>query len=224
MDFGAVALESDFIHQLVNQEDAAPMMGIDVLAVQRVGNFDRIEAGTGIADDDQQAAFFIAGHATLYFFRRVVVAAVEDSVGQGLTERSFNLKFLASSTIQAPGHFHNALDDGTDACRVGVERDLNAYHQIRTIEPGRHLTADRRFLPTKYRQRYSDTNDSGGQEVIPKMVVLYHSCAISKLNFHHCVPPCGSGRLLIRCLELREESSIAFGSSGWRKLVGSFPA
>ena len=69
---------------------------------------------------------------------------MKNGVGQRLTERGFNLKFLAGGAVHAAGHFHNALDHGTDAGWVGVERDLDAYHQfvaINSIGKGQSASA-----------------------------------------------------------------------------------
>jgi len=172
VDFGAVALEADLVHQLVNEENAAAVMGIYILTAQRVRNFYGIEAGPGIAHNDEHAVLFIARNATLDPLGGVVLTTVENGVGECFTQGGLDLKFLASSTFHAAGHFHDALYHGTNAGCVGVERNLNAYHQVCAIRPDRRQAAGRRFLPTECRQRYSDRIGGGGQAVILKMVVF----------------------------------------------------
>jgi hypothetical protein len=174
VDLGAIALEAHLIHELIDQEDATTVVGVDVLAYERVRNFFRLEAIAGIANDDQHAAFLIAGNATLDAFGGIVFAAMQNGVGKGLAQGGFDLKFLACSTIHAAGHLHDALYHRTYAARIGVERNLNPYHQVGATRRVRHNSAGRRFLPTEYRQRYCDIIDSGGQAGIIKMAGFWH--------------------------------------------------
>jgi hypothetical protein len=44
MDFGAVALELHLVHQLVDQVNAAAVVGVDVLSVTWVGDGEGVEA------------------------------------------------------------------------------------------------------------------------------------------------------------------------------------
>ena len=129
MDFGAVTLELYFIHELVNQEDTAAVIGVNILAVERVGDAEGVEAGTGIAHDDEHAAVVIAGDTALYLLLGIVFATVYDGVGKGFADGGFDLKFLAGGAFQAARHLHNAFYHRTDGGRVGVECDLNAYHR-----------------------------------------------------------------------------------------------
>src|SRR5271157_2160686 len=87
--------------------------------------------------------FFVARDATLHLFGGIVLAAMENGVGQRLAERRFNLKFLASGAIHASGHFHDALNHRTDGGWVGVERNLDTYHQLVAIKLNRRKAARR---------------------------------------------------------------------------------
>src|SRR6185369_13713996 len=62
VDFSAVLEELHFIHELVDQKDSTPMIGIDAFALQRVGDFARLESGAGIAHHDQDAFVFVANN------------------------------------------------------------------------------------------------------------------------------------------------------------------
>src|SRR5215469_14360770 len=130
MDFCTVALKADLIHELIDQEDATSVVGIYILAHERVGQFFRLEAGARVANHNEHAALLVAGDATLYALGGVVLAAMEDGVGKGLAQGGFDLKFLAGSTFHTPGHLHDAFHHRTDAARVGVECNLNSYHRV----------------------------------------------------------------------------------------------
>ena len=66
MNFSSVLVEPDFVHQLVDQENAAPMIGVDVLSVARIGNFCGIEIRARVADHDQHALLLVAGYVALH--------------------------------------------------------------------------------------------------------------------------------------------------------------
>lgn len=68
-DFGPVSSDMHFIHELVNEEDATPMIGIDVFAYQRTGNLKGVVAVSWITNNDQDPVFFVARHAAIDLLR-----------------------------------------------------------------------------------------------------------------------------------------------------------
>ena len=67
----------------------------------RIGNGKRIEAAARIAHHDQHAALVIAAYTALDFLGGIVLAAVNDGVGEGFAQGGFDLKFLARRRIPA---------------------------------------------------------------------------------------------------------------------------
>ena len=68
MNLSPVLMEPDFIHQLVNQENPSTMMGINVLALTRIGNIGGVKTRSRIAYNDKHALMLIAGHVALHNF------------------------------------------------------------------------------------------------------------------------------------------------------------
>src|SRR5690349_23787819 len=66
VDFAAPALEANFIHQLIDEVNASPVIGIDIFADDGVGDSGRVKARPGIADYDQHSMRFVASHAALH--------------------------------------------------------------------------------------------------------------------------------------------------------------
>lgn len=130
VDFGAVSLETNLIHQLVDQEDATAVVGVNILAFEGIGNLHRIETTSRISHNNKKPMLFVARDATLDLFGGIVFAAVKNGVGKCLAKGGFDLKFLAGSAIHAPRHLHNALNHRTDGGWVGVECNLDTYHQF----------------------------------------------------------------------------------------------
>jgi len=143
VDFSPVSLETDLIHQLIDQENSSPVVGVHILAHQGIGNLHGIKAGAGVFHHDEKTVFLIARNAALHFFGGIVLTAMENGVSQRLAQRRFNLKFLAGSAIHAAGHLHDALNHRTDSGRVGVERNLDTYHQFVVIKLNRRIAARR---------------------------------------------------------------------------------
>src|ERR1035437_5807932 len=141
VDFGAVALELHFVHQLIEEINAAAVVGKYIFSTTRIGDGKRIEAAARIAHHDQHAAVFLAAYTALDFLGGIVLATVNNGVGEGFAQGGFDLKFLAGGAFQAARHLHDAFHHGTDGRGIGVERDLNAYHQFAAIELYRWKTA-----------------------------------------------------------------------------------
>ena len=121
MDFGAVLLELHFVHQLIDQVDAAAVVGKDVFAAAGIGNGEGIEATARIVHDDQHTPLLVATYAALDLLGGIVLAAMNDSVGQRLAQRGFDLKFFAGGTFQLARHLHDAVHHRTDGPGIGVE-------------------------------------------------------------------------------------------------------
>ena len=66
MDFGAATLEEHFVHHVIDEIDAAPVILIKVLAVGGIGNRLGIESGAGVADDDQHAMIVFENNGALH--------------------------------------------------------------------------------------------------------------------------------------------------------------
>ena len=64
VDFRAVLSEFHFVHELVDEKNSAPMIGINIFADRATGNDLGRKTGARIAHHDQQASIPIAGHIT----------------------------------------------------------------------------------------------------------------------------------------------------------------
>src|SRR5664280_2963956 len=141
VDFGAVALELHFVHQLIDEINTAAVVGEYVFRATWIGDRERIEAVARIAHHDQHAALFVASNAALDFLGGIVLATVNNGVGEGFAQRGFDLEFFPGGAVESARHLHDALNHGADGRGIGVERDLNAYHQFAAIELYRWKTA-----------------------------------------------------------------------------------
>src|ERR1035441_10204967 len=99
------------------------------------------ERGMLIVVRDQHAALFVASNAALDFLGGIVLATVNNGVGEGFAQRGFDLEFFPGGAFESARHLHDALNHGADGRGIGVERDLNAYHQFAAIELYRWKTA-----------------------------------------------------------------------------------
>ena len=82
VDFSAVLFELDLVHQLIDQVDAASVVGVDILSVTGIRNGEGIEAGAGVTHHDLHAAGLIAPYTALNFLGGIVLAAMDNGVGQ----------------------------------------------------------------------------------------------------------------------------------------------
>ena len=82
VDLCAVVLELHFVHQLVDQENAAAMIGVDVFAHAPDWGWSGIKTVSGIAHHDQHATRLVAGHIALDNFLGIRLRPVHDRIGQ----------------------------------------------------------------------------------------------------------------------------------------------
>ncbi len=80
MNLSPIFVELDFIHQLIDQVDAAAVAGKNVLAGAGVGKLADIKAGAGIAHHDEHAVRFVAGHIAFDNLGGIRVRAVYDRI------------------------------------------------------------------------------------------------------------------------------------------------
>src|SRR4030095_16713971 len=79
-DLAAAVLEADLVHDVVDEEDAAPTLPQHAGAREGGRHRRDVEPRPRVPDDDQQLAGLVAGDAALDLLARVVVAAVLDRV------------------------------------------------------------------------------------------------------------------------------------------------
>ena len=104
------------------------------------------------------------------------MTAVDDGVGESLTQCGLDLKLFAGGAFQSARHFHDAFHYRTDSGGIGVERDLNAYHQLGTgVLHGRALRSGKIF-PHENRVRLLSAEKLNGvkQEstTLPSLVTI----------------------------------------------------
>src|ERR1700739_1018769 len=83
-NLGAVPFERDFVHQLIDQINSTAVSGLEILRGERIGQRAWDESLTRIAYHDDHVRGLGAGYAALYFLSRIVVASVDDRVGERL--------------------------------------------------------------------------------------------------------------------------------------------
>src|ERR1700687_5433758 len=62
VNLGAILMELHLVHQLINQEDSATMIRVEILSHSATGNRTEIKARPGIAHDDEDAALLVTRH------------------------------------------------------------------------------------------------------------------------------------------------------------------
>jgi len=134
MNLSPILVEPDFIHQLIDQVDAAAMVGENVLAGAGIGKLADIETGSGIAHHDEHSVRFVAGHIAFDNLSGIRVRAVYDGVRQGFGKSKLNAIFLSLGAFHFPDDVHHALDDGVDSLAVGTKRDTEFQDQLLGIE------------------------------------------------------------------------------------------
>ena len=84
MDLSPVLMEPDLIHQLIDQENSATVVRIDIFSMAGIGNFCGIKTGAGIAHHNQHPLLRVAGNIAFHRFRRIAARSMDDGVGQSL--------------------------------------------------------------------------------------------------------------------------------------------
>ena len=107
-------MELDFVHELIDQIDAAPVIRVEVLTVPRVGDFRGIETRSWIAHDNQHATILIASHVAFNYFGRIALGAVNNRVRQGFRERQLDVVFPTRRALHFAHHVHHTADHGID--------------------------------------------------------------------------------------------------------------
>src|SRR5690242_16876598 len=83
-NFGAVAFERDFVHQLIDEIDSTAVGGLEILLGERIGHRAGDETLARIAHHDDYVGRFGASDAALHFLAGIIVAAVDDGIGERL--------------------------------------------------------------------------------------------------------------------------------------------
>src|SRR5690242_14991150 len=112
-------METNFVHQLIDQENSTAVAGKDVFALARAWNRVGIKPRAGIAHHDQHSAVLIAGDNTLDHLRWIFLRTMNDRVGQCFGESEFYVIFLADSTVHAAYHFHDVANYGVYGAPLG---------------------------------------------------------------------------------------------------------
>src|SRR5579864_1816493 len=82
VNLSSVLTKLYLVHELIDQEDAAAVVGVEILAHGARGNSLGIEALARIAHNNQDAALLVAGHHALHDFAGILFGAVDHGVGQ----------------------------------------------------------------------------------------------------------------------------------------------
>jgi hypothetical protein len=101
----------DFIHQLINEEDAASLVREQVLADQRARYGERIVSVPGISHHDQYAVLFVACDATINLLIGIVGTPMRDRIGQRFAQRRLDFQLFSRCTLHLARHGENSSDD-----------------------------------------------------------------------------------------------------------------
>lgn len=134
MDLGAAALVLDVVHQSVDEEDSAAMVGEEIVGVKRVGNPREVETFAGIANDDQHAVFVFAADAARDHLLRIVARAVCDGVSKGLAQYQIHLVFVPAGALHRVHDFHYTVDHFGKMLHISGKLDVQAKLQQVAIE------------------------------------------------------------------------------------------
>ena len=120
VDFSSVFPEFNFVHELVDQENSASMIGIYVLADGACGDGFGAKTGPGsrttIKSPRSASLLTSIPQSARIFFR-----PVNDGVGQGFLEREFDGVFFTIHAGHIPNDGHDFLHDGIDGFSVRGE-------------------------------------------------------------------------------------------------------
>lgn len=119
LDFASAIRKFHFVHQLPNQIDAAAVVGSEVVFVQRIGNFVRIETWAGIANDDANGAIGGAIDGAAYNFCDVSLAAMDDGIGDSFAKRSADGETLVAVIAHGANALQNLIFDYSNSVYIG---------------------------------------------------------------------------------------------------------
>ena len=94
VDFSTAILKMHLVHQHAYQEDASPMVGVNIVVVQRVRDAGWIEPFPLVLHDDQDSPDGVAGTADVNLLIRVATVPVNDGIGKGFPECCLNRELL----------------------------------------------------------------------------------------------------------------------------------
>ena len=83
-DFSAVLSELHFIHQLIDQKDSTPMIGINIFSDGASGDAFGFKTSTRIAHHNEYAALLVSAHQALHCLGVIFFSAVNHGVRQRL--------------------------------------------------------------------------------------------------------------------------------------------
>src|SRR5579862_1426372 len=134
VNLGSVLVELHFIHELIDEENSAPVIGIEILAESASGYRLRVEPGAGIANNDEDAAFRVARYHALDDLARIFFGAVNDGIRQGLLQGQFNGVFFAVDAFHFAHRLHHLGHDRVHGLAVGGKRHPHSQGQLFWIE------------------------------------------------------------------------------------------
>ena len=130
MNLSAALVELHFIHELVDEENSAAVIGKKILADGATGNRIGIEARAGIAHDDEDAALLITRHQAFHYLARIFLGSVNHGIRQSFLQRELDGIFLAIDALHAANRLHHLRHDGVHGLAVRRQRDSHAQVQF----------------------------------------------------------------------------------------------
>src|SRR5277367_3140022 len=100
LDLITVLFKLHFVHELADEINAAPVIGVEIFVLLGIGQLIQIESGSGVGNGDHDAAARISVHPAADFFGWIISASVDDGVRQSLLNRQRNLKALLFRNLQ----------------------------------------------------------------------------------------------------------------------------
>src|SRR5262249_37221991 len=125
VNLSSILPELHLIHQLIDQEDSATMVGVQVLADRAGRNGFGIKPFAGIAYDDEHAALFIAGHDAFHNLAGIFLGTVNHRIRQRLLQRKLNGICLPIDAFGVADCGHHLLDNRIYRLAVGGELDTH---------------------------------------------------------------------------------------------------
>lgn len=119
-NLSSASLETDLIHQFIDQEDTSPSLGKNILAHDRTGNRIRVKTLPGVPYHDKDSTLFVAADANVHKLVRIVTTAIEYGVGQGLSQSQGDLELVVLCAALLDYKGHNLVDywlNGFDGTR-----------------------------------------------------------------------------------------------------------
>lgn len=130
-------MELNFIHQLVDQVNAAAVVGVKIFSVAGVGDLAGVKPWTGIAHHDEDSMLVVAGHIAFDHFRGIALRSVHDRIGQRLGQGEFNIVLTPRSAIQFTDDIHHATDNWVDSIAITSQRHAELERKLISVETAR---------------------------------------------------------------------------------------